>query len=111
MIRILPSVIILKALKIHLLLFGFGSRMMGYGGYGFKTVFQQHHFQQDLYYYYNSAEIFAEKWKNITEYNLLSVFFEIKVKNIKFGDYSENQCLIPHPRNKTSTSLKLYLVT
>ena len=39
---------------------------MGYGGYGFKTVFQQHHFEQDLYY--NSAEIFAEKWKNITEY-------------------------------------------
>ena len=62
--------------------------MMGYGGYGFKTVFQQHHFEQDLYY--NSAEIFAEKWKNITEYNLLSVFFEIEVKNMKFGDYSEN---------------------
>ena len=86
--------------------------MMGYGGYGFKTVFQQHHFEQDLYY--NSAEIFAEKWKNITEYNLLSVFhvfFEIEVKNMKFGDYSENECLILHPRNKTSTSLKLYLVT
>ena len=67
--------------------------MMGYGGYGFKTVFQQHHFEQDLYY--NSAEIFAEKWKNITEYNYnllsgVSVFFEIEVKNIKFDDYSEN---------------------
>ena len=64
--------------------------MMGYGGCGFKTVFQQHHFEQDLYY--NSAEIFAEKWKNITEYNLLSVFrfFEIEVKNMKFDDYSEN---------------------
>ena len=23
-------------------------------------------------------------------YNLLSVFFEIEVKNMKFGDYSEN---------------------
>ena len=45
-----------------------------------------------IYNYYNSAEIFAEKWKNITEYNynLLSVFFEIEVKNMKFGDYSEN---------------------
>ena len=54
----------------------------------FKTVFQQHHFEQDLCY--NSAEIVAEKWKNITEYNLLSVFFEIEVKNMKFDDYSEN---------------------
>ena len=37
----------------------------------------------------------------------ISVFFEIEVKNMKFDDYSD---LIPHPRNKTSTSLKLYLV-
>ena len=30
--------------------------------------------------------------ENITEYNynLLSVFFEIEVKNMKFDDYSEN---------------------
>ena len=52
--------------------------MMGYGGYGFKTVFQQHHFEQDLYY--NSAEIFAEKWKNITEYNLLLYLYSLKLK-------------------------------
>ena len=42
----------------------------------FKTVFQQHHFEQDLYY--NSAEIFAEKWKNITIIIIISNYATIQ---------------------------------